>query len=452
MSRPPRPDDSDGPSKASLPGQLAVTRALREFVGTEVVGGAVLLAATAVALIWANSPWQAGYQQLWHTEVAVALGRWQLELDLREWVNEGLMAVFFVVVGLEVKREFLLGELRDRRQAALPVLAALGGMVVPALVYVAFNAGGAGSGGWGIPMATDIAFALGVLAVVAPGLPGSLRLFLLTLAIVDDIGAIVVIAVFYSSGVDFAFLGMAGAVLALAYGLRQRGLVYAPLFVVLGIAAWLALHGAGVHATLAGVAMGLLAPARPALDREITLTQTEQMLDVYSPAASQATAQIARLSVSRLEWLEHGLHPWSSLLVVPIFALANAGVAVNADLVRDSVTSPVTLGVLFGLLLGKTVGITGSAWLACRLGLARLPAGVRWRQVAGVAALGGIGFTVSLFITNLAFDDAALANGAKIGILVASAAATAVGALLLRGGGGAEAEDGSGEALPHSPS
>lgn len=429
------------PTRAPLPGTLESSRALREFVGTEVVGGVVLLVAAAVALLWANSPWQGSYIRLWHTELAVDLGHWHIALDLREWVNEGLMAVFFVVVGLEVKRELLLGELRDRRKAALPVVAALGGMVVPALIYTALNAGGAGASGWGIPMATDIAFALGVLALIAPGLPGSLRLFLLTLAIVDDIGAIVVIAVFYSNGLDARWLIAATAVLVVAYVCRRQGLVYAPLYVALGTGIWLALYAAGVHATLAGVAMGLLAPAKASLDREIVLTQTDELLDVFSPRSAQATSQLARLSVSRLEWLQHGLHPWSSLLVVPLFALANAGVVLTSDAMRDAVTSPVTLGVLLGLVAGKTLGITAASWLACRLRVAELPPGVAWRQVAGVAALGGIGFTVSLFVTNLAFADDRVGADAKVGILIACVVAATAAAALLRPSRRERAED-----------
>ena len=424
---------AESSARPPLPGALALSRAFREFVGTEIVGGAVLLVATTVALVWANSPWQAGYSQLWRTELVIGLGRWHFGLDLREWVNEGLMAVFFVVVGLEVKRELLLGELREPRRAALPVVAAVGGMVAPALLYTAFNVGGVGARGWGIPMATDIAFALGVLALVAPRLPGSLRLFLLTLAIVDDIGAIVVIAAFYSRGVQLTWLAVAVGVLIVAFVLRRRGLVYAPLFVALGVSSWLAMHAAGVHATIAGVAMGLLAPAQPSLDREIVLTQADELLDVYSPTSAQTTSQLARLSVSRLEWLEHGLHPWSSLLIVPLFALANAGVALSTGIVRDAVGSPVTIGVVVGLVAGKSLGITAASWLACRFGHAELPQGVGWRQLAGVAALGGIGFTVSLFVTDLAFKDPAVAGEAKVGILFACVGAAALACALLRG-------------------
>jgi NhaA family Na+:H+ antiporter len=410
-------------------------RALREFLVTEAAGGVLLVVATAIALVWANSPWQASYDTLWHTRLAVGLGRHELELDLRHWVNEGLMALFFLVVALEVKRELVLGELRDRRQAALPVAAAVGGMVVPALLYLAVNASDGGARGWGVPMATDIAFALGVLAVVARSIPSSVRLFLLTLAIVDDIGAIVVIALVYTSDLDVPWLGAAVAVFGVALAARGLGAVSTALFVALGIALWISLHASGVHATLAGVAMGLLVPTRPGLTREIVVSRAEQLLDVFSPEAARETRRIARHSVSQLEWLLHELHGWSSLVIVPLFALANAGVPLGADAVADAASSPVALGVLLGLVVGKLVGITGGAWLAIRLGVASPPDGATWRHLAGVAALGGIGFTVSLFITDLAFDDQQVVDEARIGILAASVLATVTGALVLRGTG-----------------
>jgi Na+:H+ antiporter, NhaA family len=290
-------------------GQLTLTRALRAFLATEVAGGIVLVAAAAAALVWANSPWDQAYHELWDTELSVALGRWELALDLREWVAEGLMAIFFVVVALEVKRELLEGELRDRRRAALPVIAALGGMIVPAAIYLGLNSGGAGQRGWGIPMATDIAFALGVAALVGRGLPSSLRLFLLTLAIVDDIGAILVIAVFYSEGISWPWIAVAVLILAMAYMVRRTGIVYPPMFISFGVLLWLAVHESGLHATLAGVAMGLLAPARPTLEREIVLSRQDELLDVFSPEAARTTSRLARLAVSPMEWLEHALHP-----------------------------------------------------------------------------------------------------------------------------------------------
>ncbi len=423
MSPEPKPD---------LPAPLAQSRALREFLAAEVVGGAVLVAAAVAAVVWANSPRQHAYHQLWSTELAMTLGRWHLQLNLQQWVDEGLMAVFFLVVGLEVKRELLHGELRDRRRAALPVVAAAGGMLVPAMLYAAINAGGAGSGGWGIPMATDIAFAVGVLALVAPGIPAAGRVFLLTLAIVDDIGAIVVIAVFYSDALALPWLAAAvGCVLGVIV-LRQCRLRFTPIYVTLGVAMWLALHAAGIHATIAGVVMGLLAPAEPMLDAEVIATQHAELTDVSTPTAAQTTTRLARHAVSELEWLEQALHPWTSLLIVPLFALANAGVTLTAASLQGSVTSGVTVGVLVALVAGKTIGIAGASWLAIHAGVAELPAELRWRHVLGLAALGGIGFTVSLFIAHLAFSDPVQAVDATIGIFAASIAATIVAAVLLR--------------------
>ena len=418
-------------STDTRPSTAGTTRALREFLATEAAGGLVLLVATAVALAWANSPWSSSYETLWHTDAVIGIGSWRLDMDLRHWVNDGLMAIFFLVVGLEVKREFLQGELKDRRKAALPIFAAVGGMVVPALLYTLFNASGDASGGWGIPMATDIAFALGVLAVIAPNLPSSLRIFLLALAIVDDLGAIVVIAVFYSGSLDWGWLAAAGAITALVYGLRRAGVGVTGVFAILGVALWIAVHASGVHSTIAGVIMGLLAPAAPRLTREILLSRGDELIDVFTPAAARQTSRLARLSVSELEWIQHGLHPFSSLLIVPIFALANAGVEFSRTDIADAASSPVALGVFVGLVAGKTLGITGAAWIACRLGIAEVAPDVRWRQIAGVAALGGIGFTVSLFITDLAFDDDTAITDAKMAIFAAAIAATAIAAALL---------------------
>lgn len=422
---------------------LGGTVALREFLATELAGGVVLLVAAATALVWANSQWQASYAQLWGTVLRLEVGSWQLELDLRHWVNEGLMAFFFLVVGLEIKRELLQGELRERRRAALPVVAALGGMAVPALLYAVLNAGGDGAPGWGIPMATDIAFALGVLAVVLPRAPSQLRLFLLTLAIVDDLGAILVIAFFYAGELDGWWLALAAAALVVVYLLRQAGFTFTPVFVAVGSVVWLGLHEGGVHATLAGVAMGLLAPSSPKLTREIVGTRDEELLDVFSPEAARTTVKIARQSVSQLEWLEHGIHPWSSLLVVPLFALANAGIVLDRQVLGDSLASAVTLGVVLGLVLGKPLGIVCAAWLACRLGIAERPAELGWRGIAGVAALGGVGFTVSLFMSELAFTDASAVAEAKVGIVGASVLAVVAGAVVLRTGRRREVRRGS---------
>lgn len=393
-------------------GSARITTAVRArmaaFLSTETAGAALLLAAATIALAWANSPWSDAYDHLWDTYRRFGIGSWSIETDLRHVVSDALMALFFLVVGLEIKREFVEGELRDRRTAALPIVAAIGGMVVPALIYVAFNAGGEGARGWAIPMATDIAFALGVLALAARSAPPALTTFLLALAIVDDIGAITVIALFYSDGVALPALGAAAAsavALAAAARVRHRlGRAWWPVYAVLGLGLWAAVAASGVHATIAGVALGLLTPTTP--DDELP---------------------------SPLERLEHALHPWTSYLVVPVFALANAGVRVAGDALGDALASPVTIGVFLGLVAGKAVGISVAARIGVATGVARPMPGVGARSTAGVASIAGIGFTVALFVTDLAFGDGALGDHARIGILAASATAGVLGWLLLRG-------------------
>jgi Na+:H+ antiporter, NhaA family len=402
---------------------------LREFLHLESAGGVILVVAAVVALVWANSPWKDTYFDLWHTDLAISLGDHTLALDLQEWVNEGLMAIFFFVVGLEIKRELVEGELRGARRAVLPVVAALGGMVVPALVYVAFNAGGDGAGGWGIPMATDIAMAVGILSLLGSRVVPSLKLFLLAVAIVDDIGAIAVIAIFYTDDVDYDGLLTAIALVLVLVLMRMLDVRTTLLPLAVGCGLWLALHESGLHATAAGVILGLMAPTRPHIHPE--LIDESALTDLSSVAAARETATIARQSISVVEWLEHVLHPWSSFVIVPLFALANAGVPISTDALSDAVTSPVTLGVLLGLVVGKLAGITAFTWLAARLGIGVLPEGATWRGIAGVAAVAGIGFTVSLFITGLAFDDVRLQDEAKIGILVAAIAAGVIGAVVL---------------------
>jgi Na+:H+ antiporter, NhaA family len=371
-----------------------------EFLRDEAAGGIILVAAAVVALVWINAPFGDSYNELWETSLTIGGGDFSITEDLRHWINDGLMTIFFFVVGLEIKRELVRGELNDPQTAGLPVVAAIGGMVVPAAIYLAFNAGGDGADGWGIPMATDIAFAVGVLALLRDRAPSGLKLFLLTLAIVDDIGAILVIAIFYSDGIALAW--MAGAVaIVLAILLMQRLRVGSPFAYILpAIVLWVCLFESGVHATIAGVALGLLTPARPFGGR------------------------------TTIEPLEHRLHPISSFVVVPLFALANAGVVVSVAALGDTLASRIGIGIMAGLIVGKLVGITGASLLALRLGLGRLPAGVRTSQIVGAAALAGIGFTVSLFIADLSFTGARL-DDAKIGILVASLAAGALGALAI---------------------
>jgi Na+:H+ antiporter, NhaA family len=402
---------------------------LREFLQTESAGGVVLVVAALVALVWANSPWKDSYQDLWNTDLAVSLGERTLDLDLREWVNDGLMAIFFFVVGLEIKRELVEGELRGVRRAALPALAAVGGMVAPALIYVAVNAGGPGARGWGIPMATDIAMAVGIVALLGSRVDPSLKLFLLALAIVDDIGAIAVIAIFYSGRIDADSLMIAvGLVIALLL-VRLADVRSTLIPLALGVGLWLALEESGVHATIAGVILGLLAPTRPHVQRE--LVDVGVLTDISSVQAARETASLARQSVSVVEWLEHVLHPWSSFVIVPLFALANAGITLSADAISDAATSRVAIGVLLGLVVGKLVGISMFTWLAVRMNLGIVPEGATARGIAGIAAVAGIGFTVSIFVTDLAFDDPAIQNQAKVAILAAAVLAGALGAIIL---------------------
>ncbi|HEX9124589.1 MAG TPA: Na+/H+ antiporter NhaA, partial [Actinomycetota bacterium] len=390
---------------------------------------------------WANSPWREGYERLWHTTFTAGVGDWSISEDLRHWVNDGLMALFFLVVGLEIKRELFTGELRDRRTAILPAIAALGGMVVPALIYLALNAGGEGASGWGIPMATDIAFALGVLTLAARHAPSNLKPFLLTLAIVDDIGAIIVIALFYSGGLTWGALGVAFGLCGLIVLLERIHVRAGAVYVVLGVGVWLATFESGVHPTIAGVALGLLTPAVPfqrprAVSEEAHRVADETVDDPFPPDADAhlwlLLAGLSREAVSPLARLEEVLHPWTSWVIVPLFALANAGVALSGSALREASTSPVAVGILLGLVVGKVAGISLASLLAVKTGLARLPESVRWRDLVGTAAVAGIGFTVSLFIAELAFDQAALRDTAKVGILAASLVAGLAGFLLLR--------------------
>jgi NhaA family Na+:H+ antiporter len=388
-----------------------------------------LVVATVVALLWANSPWSGGYDALWSTPVELRVGTFHVEEDLRHWVNDGLMALFFFVVGLEIKRELTTGELRDRRQVALPAVAALGGMVVPAAIYLAFNAGGEGAPGWGIPMATDIAFALGVMAVLGDRVPSAMKVFLLTLAIVDDLGAIAVIAVFYADDLDPRYLAVAAAIAVLVGMMRRLGVTYPPLYVAAGLALWLAVLESGVHATIAGVVMGLLTPARPLqseLEAEAVIDALERR-DQLSVEDVRSTATAIKHSVSTAERLIDLLHPWTSFFVIPVFALANAGIRFDSNPLSGS--SRVFLGVFLGLVVGKCVGISAFAWLTIRSGVARLPRGVRERHFVGAGALAGIGFTVSLFITELAFTDQQLSDASKFAVLVASTVAAALGTM-----------------------
>ncbi|HEV8297261.1 MAG TPA: Na+/H+ antiporter NhaA [Acidimicrobiales bacterium] len=415
-------------------------RPLADFLHTEAAGGVVLVAATIVAVVWANSPWRDSYGDVWNTHVRLGVGTHELDLSAREWVNDALMTIFFFIVGLEIKRELVEGELRDRRKASLPAIAAVGGMVVPAVLYTAINVGHAGARGWGIPMATDIAMSIGVLSILGSRIDPALKLFLLVLAIVDDIGAIVVIAVLYTDDIHLVpLLFVAAGLIAIAI-MRVCGIRWVPLHLVLGIAVWLGLHESGIHATLAGVVLGLMASTRPA--RRADLADVAELTNVSTAEDAARTVDIARESVSVVEWLEHVLHPWTSFAIVPLFALANAGVPLGAGALGDAFHSRITYGVVTGLVLGKVVGITTFAWLAARLRLGTLPARATWRDVLAIGMIGGIGFTVSIFVSGLAFDTVARKDEAKVGILVASLLAAAAGlALAWRAGRGTRATD-----------
>ncbi len=413
-------------------------RPFRRFLEVEAAGGVVLLAATAVALVWANSPWSESYVDLWHTEIDVTIGNYHVggdhHLDLEVVVNDALMVIFFFVVGLEIKRELITGQLRDFRAAALPAMAAMGGMAIPALIYIVFNVGTDAVDGWGIPMATDIAFAVGVVSLLGDRIGRSMKVFLLSLAIVDDIGAILVIAIFYSTGISYAWLAAAAVITGIIFVLRQLRVWYIPLYVALGAALWLATFESGVHATIAGVVLGLITPARPLQTREQAARWVQWLRekgnDLFRVDIEYAAFHM-RESVSVAERLETALHPISSFVIIPVFALANAGVDLRGGVLGEAASSPITWGVGLGLVVGKIVGVFAFTWVGQRLPFTRTPEGMTSMHLLGLSAVAGIGFTVSLFITSLAFDDPEFVDASKIGILFASAVAGLIGLAVL---------------------
>ncbi|MEX1194191.1 MAG: Na+/H+ antiporter NhaA [Dehalococcoidia bacterium] len=415
-----------------------VVRPLQGFIHTEVLSGGVLLLAAIAALVWANSPWDEEYFDLFATVLSIDAGIVRIDEDLRHWINDGLMALFFFVVGLEIKRELWRGELAGFNRAVLPVVAAAGGMAVPAILFTAFNAGGDGSHGWGIPMATDIAFALGILALLGRRISSQVRLFLLALAIVDDIGAIIVIAVFYTSDIALDSLAIAVVLLGVVYLLIRFGVREANLYLILGVCIWVAMHESGVHATIAGVALGLLMPVDPFYSVKRFGESMTGLLARFREVETRQDTEAAEEYLGQMEELVQGteapvgrwerqLHPVTSFFVVPLFALANAGVVITGDSVEDAVSSPISQGVAFGLILGKPLGIFGATWLAVRLGVASLPRSMNWGHVLGVGLLGGVGFTVALFINELALDGPDLIEEGKLGILAGSLLSAVLG-------------------------
>jgi NhaA family Na+:H+ antiporter len=407
------PDDARGTTVRLLSPFL-------DFLKTEALGAILLASSATLALIWANSPWSGSYENLWSARFAITVAGQSLDLDLRHWVNDGLMTIFFFVVGLEIKREITSGHLANRRAALLPVVAAIGGMAVPALIYL-LVAGQTAPRGWAIPMATDIALAIGVMSVAKGRTPASLRAFLLGLAIVDDIGAIVIIAVVYSSGVAFGWLTAAGVGIGMALLIRRTGVQSVLVYVVVGIAVWYALLEGGIHPTIAGVIMGVMAPTTAR--SESNFIDIEEVDDFSRSDDGSTDDAKGKGSVSVVEWLEHVLHPWSSYFIVPVFALANSGIHVSIDGLRDAAGSAVTWGVFLGLLMGKPLGIILATKIAVRTGVADSPVGATGTHMLGAGTAAGIGFTVALFITELALDNPVDQTNAKLAILLASVVA-----------------------------
>ncbi len=419
-----------------------VFQTAQAFMRVEAASGIVLLLAAIGALIWANSPWWESYLDFWHTEVLVEADLFDLHLDLREVVNDALMTLFFFVVGLEIKRELVHGELSNPRRALLPAAGALGGMVAPALIYTVLNLGGEGARGWGIPMATDIAFAIGVLSLLSRRVPFSLKVFLLALAIADDIGAILVIAVFYTSDMNFLALGLAGLTLLVIALMNRSGVRTINVYVAAGAVLWLMVEQSGVHATIAGVILGLMAPASYFYNPQTFANAAEDLIGRFKLAQETENEQVQAGILAQMEELTQGteapldrleraLHRWVSFGIVPLFALANAGVHVTGDTAEAAINSPISQGVLLGLILGKPMGIFLFTWLAVRLRLCEIPSGSTWPQVLSVGMLGGIGFTVALLITELGFDNELFIDEAKLGVLAASLAAGIFGFALL---------------------
>ena len=378
-----------------------ISKPLSDFIQLEYASGIILLAGVLIAIVWANSSWHDGYHHLWETMLPVGWNDFKLDLSLHAWINDGLMAVFFFVIGLELKREFLEGELSSVKKAMLPMSAALGGMIVPALIYFLFNRNTEAANGWGIPMATDIAFALALLSMAGKHVPLSVKVFLSALAVADDLGAVLVIAFFYTAEINFSMLGLGAVFLTVLFAGNRMNVKSSWFYLVIGLVVWVCFLLSGVHATIAGVLVAFTIPM------------------------STKTAN------SPLKTMEHGLHPWVAFLIMPIFALANSGIVIGSGFLT-SIINPVSLGVTSGLVLGKFIGILLFTWLMVKLKFGSLPKRATWRHITGVALLGGIGFTMSLFIGGLAFDNPTHVEQAKYGILIASVVAGIAGSLVLR--------------------
>jgi NhaA family Na+:H+ antiporter len=407
------------------------------------MSGALLVAGAVAALIWANSPWQHSYHALWEQSFTITIGKFSFTKTFHHLINDGLMAVFFFVVGLEIKRELVRGDLSSLDRALMPIIAALGGMIAPALIYVGFTYNTPFVRGWGIPMATDIAFALAVLALLGKRIPAELRILLLGIAIVDDIGSILVIAVFYTEEINFVALLAAAGVIGAIVLMQRMGFRAASSYVAAAALLWLAALKSGVHATLAGVALGAITPLRASVPREEFPSQLQALNRQLEQASQEGSEEdvaqalgrmeeLARASEPPLERAERLLHPWVTILVLPLFALSNSGITLSREAVSGLIHNPIALGIAAGLVLGKTLGISGFALLAGRLGLASLPGRVGWKELAGTSMVAGVGFTVSLFIAGLSFSEPAAADAARASILFASLVAAILGYCVLR--------------------
>ena len=421
----------------------------KEFTKAEASSGIVLIICTVIALLWANTGISESYFSLWHTKISIGIEEYSLNYTLHHWINDGLMAIFFFVVGLEIKREFLVGELSTARQAILPVAAALGGMVIPALIYTMFNLNGKGEAGWGIPMATDIAFVIGLMALLGSKVPANLKIFITALAIADDIGAVLVIAFFYTSELSVTALIIAGFIIVLLIIINRLGVRNLLVYVIPGIVLWIAFLKSGIHATVAGVILAFIIPATSRYNTKDFLLKGKELLDDFDKEGTEGPNVLANEErqnivqtlesacakvLTPLQRFEHSLNPWVSFVIMPIFALANAGVPLKEDFFT-SLINEVSLGIIAGLFIGKQFGIFIFSWIAVKLNIANLPSKVQWKQIYGAAILGGIGFTMSLFITNLAFTSEELINIAKVGILTASLLSGITGYLMLRSSG-----------------
>jgi NhaA family Na+:H+ antiporter len=418
----------------------------QRFLHSEVAGSMVLLACTIMALAWANSPWAESYLEMVHTDVGVSWGDAGFKLSLQHWVNDALMVMFFFVVGLEIKRELVLGELSSVSQGILPVMAAIGGMVVPAAIYLIFNAGGEGMHGWGIPMATDIAFALGILALFGARAPLGLKVFLTALAIADDMGAVLVIALFYTGSVSLRSLGVAAIFLSLLFLAAKSRVRRVGIYAVLVLGVWVAVFASGVHATVAGILVALMIPVQARIDPKAFFEQADRSLEVLRGSELTQDSMVNDdeqfVALQDLDHatsdmlppglaLERYLHPAQAFVILPLFALFNAGVQLDGRIL-ETISNPISLGIILGLVVGKQIGVLLFSWLAVRSGRASLPRGVTWSQLWGVSALAGVGFTMSLFIDELAFTNPVLIDEAKVGILVGSLVAGIWGYVVLR--------------------